>query len=446
MSYINNNNINSNAFLLSLFECAIDEALPYGHIAKYLPDDKTGKVIVIGAGKAAASMAAELETVWQGELQGVVVTRYGHTVAVNSPHTASDSSKRASASSKIDIIEAAHPVPDAAGQAVGERILSLVSDLSEDDVVICLMSGGGSALMSLPAAGLTLSDKQTVNKALLKSGAAIDEMNCVRKHLSAIKGGRLAKAVHPAKLISLAISDVPGDDTSVIASGPTVADSTTRFDALAILERYDIEIPTAVFQWLNNPKSETIKPNDPCLANSDIHIIATPQSALEAAANKAVLQGIPAYILSDCIEGEARDVAKVHAAIAKQIAEKGQPFKTPCVLLSGGETTVTVKGTGRGGRNSEFLLSLYNELQGHPQIHALAGDTDGIDGVEDNAGACITPDSFTRGQQLGLNPQHYLDNNDGYHFFSALESLVITGPTLTNVNDFRVLLILPAKE
>jgi glycerate 2-kinase len=435
MSYVNNN-INSNAFLLSLFECAIDEALPYGHIAKYLPDDKTGKAIVIGAGKAAASMAAELEAVWQGELQGVVVTRYGHTV----------SSKRASTSSKIEVIEAAHPVPDAAGQAVGERILSLVSDLREDDVVICLMSGGGSALMSLPAEGLTLSDKQTINKALLKSGAAIDEMNCVRKHLSAIKGGRLAKAVHPAKLISLAISDVPGDDTSVIASGPTVADSTTRFDALAILERYDIEIPTAVFQWLNNPKSETIKPNDPCLANSEIHIVATLQSALEAAANKAVQQGIPAYILSDCIEGEARDVAKVHAAIAKQIAEKGQPFKAPCVLLSGGETTVTVKGTGRGGRNSEFLLSLYNELQGHPQIHALAGDTDGIDGVEDNAGACITPDSSARGQRLGLNPQHYLDNNDGYHFFLALESLVITGPTLTNVNDFRALLILPAKE
>ncbi|MGF1888578.1 glycerate kinase [Photobacterium profundum] len=445
MSYVNKN-INSNAFLLSLFECAIDEALPYGHIAKYLPDDKTGKAIVIGAGKAAASMAAELEAVWQGELQGVVVTRYGHTVAANNPHMASDLLKRTTTSSKIEVIEAAHPVPDAAGQAVGERILSLVSELCEDDVVICLLSGGGSALMSLSAEGLTLSDKQTINKALLKSGAAIDEMNCVRKHLSAIKGGRLAKAVHPAKLISLAISDVPGDDTSVIASGPTVADSTTRFDALAILERYDIEIPTAVFQWLNNPKSETIKPNDPCLANSEIHIVATPQSALEAAANKAIQQGIPAYILSDCIEGEARDVAKVHAAIAKQIAEKGQPFKAPCVLLSGGETTVTVKGTGRGGRNSEFLLSLYNELQGHPQIHALAGDTDGIDGVEDNAGACITPDSFARGQRLGLNPQHYLDNNDGYHFFLALESLVITGPTLTNVNDFRALLILPAKK
>jgi hydroxypyruvate reductase len=439
MNYINGNiniNINSKAFLLSLFECAIDEALPYGHIAKYLPDDKTGKAIVIGAGKAAASMAAELEAVWQGELQGVVVTRYGHTV----------SSKRASTLPKIEVIEAAHPVPDAAGQAVGERILALVSDLREDDVVICLMSGGGSSLLSLPAEGLTLSDKQTINKALLKSGAAIDEMNCVRKHLSAIKGGRLAKAVHPAKLISLAISDVPGDDTSVIASGPTVADSTTRFDALAILERYDIAIPTAVFQWLNNPKSETVKPNDPSLVNSEIHIIATPQSALEAAAEKAIQQGIPAYILSDCIEGEARDVAKVHAAIAKQIAEKGQPFKTPCVLLSGGETTVTVKGAGRGGRNSEFLLSLYNELQGHSQIHALAGDTDGIDGVEDNAGAFITPDSFTRGQRLGLNPQHYLDNNDGYYFFSALESLVITGPTLTNVNDFRSLLVLPYKK
>lgn len=420
-------NIEPSQLLLSLFECAVDKALPQGHIAPYLPKDTTGKAVVIGAGKAAASMAAELETVWQGELEGVVVTRYGHTAPCKT----------------IKVIEAAHPVPDAAGKEVGERILSLVSGLTEKDVVICLMSGGGSALLSLPAPGISLSTKQTINKALLKSGAAIDEMNCVRKHLSAIKGGRLAKAAFPAKLISLAISDVPGDDPSVIASGPTVADPTTRFEALAILERYQIDVSPDVFAWLNNPESETVKEGDSCLDNSEFHIIATPQTVLEASAKKAESLGIPAHILSDCMEGEARDVAKVHAALAKQIAKHNQPFSAPCVLISGGETTVTVTGNGRGGRNSEFLLSLFNELKGHAQIYALAADTDGIDGVEDNAGALITPSSFQQSQVLGLKAQDFLDNNDGYHFFSHLNGLVTIGPTLTNVNDFRAILILP---
>lgn len=421
-------NIEPSQLLLSLFECAVKEALPQGHIAPYLPKDTTGKVVVIGAGKAAASMAAELEAVWQGELGGVVVTRYGHTAPCKT----------------IEVIEAAHPVPDAAGKEVGERILSLVSGLTEKDVVICLMSGGGSALLSLPAPGISLSTKQAINKALLKSGAAIDEMNCVRKHLSAIKGGRLAKAVFPAKLISLAISDVPGDDPSVIASGPTVADPTTRFEALAILERYQIDISPEVFAWLNNPESETVKEGDSCLDNSEFHIIATPQSVLEASVKKAESLGISAHILSDCMEGEAKDVAKVHAALAKQIAKHNQPFSAPCVLISGGETTVTVTGNGRGGRNSEFLLSLFNELKGHAQIYALAADTDGIDGVEDSAGALITPSSFQQSQVLGLKAQDFLDNNDGYHFFSHLNGLVTTGPTLTNVNDFRAILILPS--
>ncbi|MCG7495455.1 glycerate kinase [Vibrio sp. Of7-15] len=421
-------NIEPSQLLLSLFECAVEEALPQGHIAPYLPEDTTGKAVVIGAGKAAASMAAELEAVWQGELEGVVVTRYGHTTPCKT----------------IEVIEAAHPVPDTAGKEVGERILSLVSGLTDKDVVICLMSGGGSALLSLPAPGISLSTKQAINKALLKSGAAIDEMNCVRKHLSAIKGGRLAKAVFPAKLISLAISDVPGDDPSVIASGPTVADPTTRFEALAILERYQIDISPEVFSWLNNPESETVKEGDACLDNSEFHIIATPQSVLEASAKKAESLGIPAHILSDCMEGEAKDVAKVHAALAKQIAKYNQPFSAPCVLISGGETTVTVTGNGRGGRNSEFLLSLFNELKGHAQIYALAADTDGIDGVEDNAGALITPSSFQQSQVLGLKAQDFLDNNDGYHFFSHLNGLVTTGPTLTNVNDFRAILILPS--
>ena len=419
--------IDPEQFLTSLFEHAVDAALPAGKLAQYLPANKTGKAIVIGAGKAAASMAQELENVWQGELTGLVVTRYGHTATCQ----------------RIEVLEAAHPVPDSAGREVATRIFNLVTGLTADDLVICLLSGGGSALLSLPAAGISLDDKQAINKALLKSGAAIDEINCVRKHLSAIKGGRLAKATAPAKLITLAISDVPGDLDTVIASGPTVADPTTRHDACAILERYDIAVPNNVLSWLHSEESETVKAGDSCLTNSEFHIIATPQSALEAVAREAVNIGIPCHILSDCIEGESREVAKMHAALVKQIADKSQPFSPPCVIISGGETTVTVKGNGRGGRNSEFLLSLFQELQGHSQIYALAADTDGIDGIENNAGAIILPKHFKLSQKLALKAQDYLDNNDSYNFFNPLHSLLVTGPTLTNVNDFRAILVLP---
>ncbi|WP_120510637.1 glycerate kinase type-2 family protein [Photobacterium salinisoli] len=420
----------THAFLTALFNRAVKQALPGETLKHYLPEDRTGKAVVIGAGKAAASMARALESVWEGELEGLVVTRYGHTAECQ----------------KIEVIEAAHPVPDDAGREVAERILNLVAGLNEKDLVICLLSGGGSALLSLPAPGITFSQKQQINKALLKSGAAIDEMNCVRKHLSAIKGGRLAKAVAPAQLITLAISDVPGDEATVIASGPTVADPTTSKDALDILSRYQVSVPDSVTEWLHSPESETVKPGDACLERARFELIASPQLSLEAAAEEASQWGIPAHILSDCIEGESRDVAKVHAALAKQIADRGQPFTAPCVLLSGGETTVTVRGEGRGGRNSEFLLSLYHELQGHPQIFALAADTDGIDGVEDNAGAVLNPQSYHQGQALELNSQDYLDNNDGYTFFKQLDSLLTTGPTLTNVNDFRAILILPKEE
>ncbi|RJX75578.1 glycerate kinase [Vibrio sinensis] len=429
-------------FLHTLFSTAVNEALPKNHIEPFLSKDVYsrsanlgGRTVVIGAGKAAASMAAELESVWQknteqdlamGELEGVVVTRYGHTQACQF----------------IQVIEAAHPVPDEMGLEVGQQILDMVTGLTEDDTVICLLSGGGSALLSLPGGDISLKEKQAINKALLKSGAAIDEMNCVRKHLSAIKGGRLAQAAFPAQVISLAISDVPGDDISVIASGPTVADKTTRFDALSILKRYEIDLPNSAFEWLNREESETVKADAPCWVRSSAKIIATPQSALEAAAAQSEKLGVSAYILSDCIEGEARDVAKVHAALAKQIADKGQPFKKPCVLLSGGETTVTVKGHGRGGRNCEFLLSLYNELKGHPEIYALAADTDGIDGVEDNAGAWITPKSWHDANQLRLKASDFLDNNNSYAFFQQTKTLLTTGPTLTNVNDFRAILIL----
>ena len=419
--------IDPEQFLTSLFEHAVDAALPAGKLAQYLPANKTGKAIVIGAGKAAASMAQELENVWQGELTGLVVTRYGHTATCQ----------------RIEVLEAAHPVPDSAGREVATRIFNLVTGLTADDLVICLLSGGGSALLSLPAAGISLDDKQAINKALLKSGAAIDEINCVRKHLSAIKGGRLAKATAPAKLITLAISDVPGDLDTVIASGPTVADPTTRHDACAILERYDIAVPNNVLSWLHSEESETVKAGDSCLTNSEFHIIATPQSALEAVAREAVNIGIPCHILSDCIEGESREVAKMHAALVKQIADKSQPFSPPCVIISGGETTVTVKGNGRGGRNSEFLLSLFQELQGHSQIYELAANTDGIDGIENNAGAIILPKHFKLSQKLALKAQDYLDNNDSYNFFNPLHSLLVTGPTLTNVNDFRAILVLP---
>jgi hydroxypyruvate reductase len=333
-------------------------------------------------------------------------------------------------------------VPDEAGRAAAARILALTEGLTADDLVLCLVSGGGSALLSLPAPGLTLEDKQAINRALLKSGAAIDEMNCVRKHLSAIKGGRLAARCTPAKVVTLLISDVPGDAPEVIASGPTVPDPTTCADALAILARHGIELPPAARAGLESGAFETPKPGDPRFAGHAVHMIATPQQSLEAAAAVARAAGVEAHILSDEIEGESREVGKVHAALARAVARRGAPFAKPCVILSGGETTVTVKSKGgRGGRATEFLLGCAIALQGEPGVHVLAADTDGIDGVEDNAGAVVTPDTLARAEALGLKAQAFLDRHDAYPFFSALGDLVVPGPTFTNVNDFRALLV-----
>ena len=419
------------ALLRRMFDAAIASAQPALCIPPHLPkreDAPRGRLVVIGAGKASAAMARAVEDHWPGpksQLSGLVVTRYGYAVPCE----------------HIDIAEAAHPVPDAAGLAAAERLLAMVQGLSPDDLVLCLISGGGSSLLPLPAPGLTLEHKQAVNRALLNSGAAISEMNCVRRHLSAIKGGRLAAACHPARVLTLLLSDVPGDDPIDIASGPTAPDPTTCADALAIVRRYAIELPRAVREVLESGRGESIKPGDPRLARAETRMIATPQIALEAAAAVARDAGITPYIFGDAIEGEARDVGKVLAGIALQVAQRGQPVAAPCVLLSGGETTVTVRGQGRGGRNVEFLLALGIALNGHPRVHALAGDTDGVDGQEEIAGAVLAPDSLARAWALGIAPKDRLADNDGHGFFEALGDAVITGPTLTNVNDFRAILI-----
>jgi glycerate 2-kinase len=415
-------------FLQSLFAAAIASADPARRISLYLPDKPKGRTIVVGAGKAAASMARAFEDAWTGDLTGLVVTRYGHAVPTQ----------------RIEVVEASHPVPDAAGEAAARRILERVQGLTADDLVVCLISGGGSSLLSLPAPGLTLADKQAINKALLKSGANIGEMNVVRRHLSAIKGGRLGAACHPAKVVTLLISDVPGDDPKVIASGPTVPDPTTCADALALLQRYGVDASPPARALLESGQGETVKPGDPRLPTPDVRLIATPQMALEAAAALAAREGVTAHILSDRIEGEAKDVGKVMAGLALQVASRGQPFAPPCVLLSGGETTVTVRGQGRGGRNVEFLLALALTLDGHPGIHAFAGDTDGVDGLEEIAGAYLAPDSLGRAWGQGINPHESLAQNDGHGFFEVLGASIVTGPTLTNVNDFRAVLITEA--
>ncbi|MEJ1995956.1 MAG: glycerate kinase [Limibacillus sp.] len=417
----------ANAFLRNLFDAALAAADPAVALPPHLPEAPKGRTLVVGAGKAAAAMARAVEQAWDGPLEGLVVTRYGHAVPCD----------------KIEVVEAAHPIPDDAGLKAAERILDLARGLGEDDLLLCLISGGGSSLLSLPAEGLTLADKQAVNKALLRSGADIGEMNCLRKHLSAIKGGRLAAAAHPARCVSLLISDVPGDDPATIASGPTVGDPTTLEDARAVLEKYGIEPPEAVARHLEKPGSETPKPEDAQLARSEVRMIAAPQTSLEAAAELARESGVTPLILGDAIEGEAREVARVMAAMAQQAARHGQPAPAPCVLLSGGETTVTLRGQGRGGRNAEFLLALCVALKGAPGIHAIACDTDGIDGSEDNAGALLSPDSLQRAEAKGVSAKARLADNDGYGFFEALGDLVVTGPTLTNVNDFRAILILP---
>lgn len=411
--------------LQQMFHAAIEAAQSAHCVPPHLPELRRGRLIVIGAGKASAAMALAVEDNWPGELSGLVVTRYGYGVPCK----------------RIEIVEAAHPVPDAAGLAAAGRIRDLVGNLNADDTVLCLISGGGSALLALPLAGITLEDKQAVSRALLKSGASISEMNCVRRHLSAIKGGRLAAACHPARVVTLLISDVPGDNPCDIASGPTVGDASTCADALAIVRRYGIDLPPHVREILESGAGESIKPDDPVLARIETHMIATPQMALEAAARVAAAHGYTAHILGDSIEGEAADVGKVMAGMALQVARHGQPFKAPCILLSGGETTVTVSGSGRGGRNVEFLLSLGVALEGRAGIHALAGDTDGVDGQEEIAGAYLAPHSLQRAWGMGIRPKDSLDNNDGHAFFSALGDSIITGPTLTNVNDFRAILI-----
>jgi glycerate 2-kinase len=411
--------------LRAMFDAAIARAMPDKCVPPFLPEPPKGRTIVVGAGKAAATMAKAVEEHWPGELSGLVVTRYGHHAPCR----------------RIEVVEAAHPVPDLAGREAAERILRMVQGLDKDDLVLCLISGGGSALLALPAPGLTLQDKQVINRALLKSGANITEMNCVRKHLSAIKGGRLAAACYPARVVTLTISDVPGDDPAVIASGPTVPDRTTFADARAILEKYAITEPFSVVEHLRAARDETPKPGDPRLARCETHLVAAPQQSLEAAAEVARADGVTPIILGDSLEGESREVAMVHAGIARQVVRHGQPAKAPCVLLSGGETTVTVRGHGRGGRNVEFLLALAVALDGQPGVYALAGDTDGVDGTEDNAGALLGPDTLARAAALGVDAKARLADNDGYTFFSALGDLVKTGPTLTNVNDLRAILV-----
>ncbi len=426
-------------FLAHLFHTAVARALPLQSMAAFLPPPPRGRTIVLGAGKAGGSMAQALEALWPADapLDGLVVTRYHHIPP-----------RPEGLALRIEVVEAAHPVPDAAGLAAAQRMLALTQGLSTDDLVLCLISGGGSALLTLPADGLTLEDKQRINKALLHSGANIAEMNCVRKHLSSIKGGRLAAACAPAQVVTLTISDVPGDDPSIIASGPTVPDATSCADALAVLQRYGIEIPAPLRAQLCQGLLETPKPGDKAFEGHRVHLIATPRQSLEAAAAMARSAGIAAHILSDEMEGESREVGKVHAALARTVALRGQPFARPCVILSGGETTVTVRpqapGTprGRGGRAGEFCLGLAQALQSQAGVYALAADTDGIDGMEDNAGAHVGPDTLARARGLGLRIDGHLDRNDAYSYFAALGDLVFSGPTHTNVNDFRALLIL----
>jgi len=415
-------------FLTHLFESALAAVDPAQLIRQHLPPPPRGRTVVIGAGKAAARMAAAVEQHWQGELSGLVVTRYAHGAPTR----------------RIEVIEAGHPVPDAAGVRAATRMLELVRGLGEDDLVLCLVSGGGSALLSLPAPGITAEEKRDINRQLLRSGAPIGEMNCVRRHLSAVKGGRLALACHPARVLTLVVSDVPGDDPAVVASGPTVPDGSSGADALALLERYGIAVSDAARAVLADPALAAPRPDDPRLARNETVVIATAQAALDAAANAARAAGITPLILSNSIEGEARDVAIVHAAIARQVLEHGQPLQKPCVILSGGETSVTVRGKGRGGRNAEFLLALGIALRGLPGVHAIACDTDGIDGTEDNAGAVLGPDTLARAAAKGLDPAAMLRDNDGYSLFAALDDLIITGPTRTNVNDFRAIVITAA--
>ncbi len=416
--------IDPDQLLRSLFDAAVAAASPDICVPPYLPPPPKGRTVLVGAGKAAASMARAVETYWQGPVEGLVVTRYGHGVPTRF----------------IEVVEAGHPMPDDAGEEAARRIIARVRGLTADDLMLALISGGGSALLSLPAPGLTLTDKQAVNEALLKSGAAIGEINCVRKHLSAVKGGRLALAAQPARIVSLIISDVPGDDPATVASGPTVPDATTLADARAVLAKYDIDPPAAVAAHLADPASETPKPGDARFAHVENRVIATAKQSLDAAAEVARKAGVTPIILGDAIEGEARTVAAEHARLA---LDHARTATSPLVLISGGETSVTVRGNGHGGRNAEYLLALALALNSTAGIRAIACDTDGIDGTENNAGARLTPDTLARAARLGLDARAMLGDNDGYSFFSALGDLIVTGPTRTNINDFRAILVKP---
>ena len=419
--------MNEREFMRRLFDAAIAAADPLLCVAPHLPPRPKGRTIVVGAGKASAAMAQAVERAWDGKLEGLVVTRDGYGATCE----------------RIEIVEASHPVPDARGRDAAARILKKVQGLTKDDLVLCLVSGGASALLALPADGIALEDKQAVNRALLRCGATISEMNCLRKHLSAIKGGRLARAAQPAQLVTLLVSDVPGDSPAVIGSGPTVPDPTSYDDARAIVAKYGIDVPASVRARLDAGADETPKPGDPEFARAQTIIVARPQASLEAAAKIARAAGVHPVILGDSLEGEAREVAIVHAGIARQVLNHDQPAAKPALLLSGGETTVTIRGKGRGGRNAEFLLALAVALQAAPGVHAIAGDTDGIDGSEDNAGAIIGPDTLERAARQGIDAKARLADNDAYGFFDALGDLVTTGPTLTNVNDFRAILVDP---
>ncbi|MGE4527058.1 MAG: glycerate kinase [Rhodospirillaceae bacterium] len=411
--------------LRSLFMAGLHAASPELCLAPHVPAPAAGRTIVVGAGKAAGSMALAFEKRWTGDrLEGLVVTRYGHACPTR----------------KIEVVEAAHPVPDAAGRQAAERMLAMVQGLSADDLVVCLISGGGSALLALPAPGISFEAKRDINMQLLLCGADIGEINCVRKHLSAIKGGRLAAAAAPARVLTLAISDVVGNDPATIASGPTVPDPSTLAMARDIVARYKLACPPEIAARLADPAAETPKPGDPRLARAEYRLIGSPVASLEAAAALAADAGYKVVNLGDGIEGDAHDVAREQAEMA--LAAKRRGIKT--CILSGGETTVQVKGSGRGGRNTEYLLAFTLALAGEPGIFALACDTDGIDGTEDNAGAFYVPDHWDQAQSLGLSPADYLTNNDAYGFFQAIDALVETGPTLTNVNDFRAILVDPA--
>ena len=426
------------AFLARLYHAAVQRALPLQNMAAFLPPPPKGRTLVLGAGKAGGAMAHALEALWPEDaaLSGLVVTRYQHTPP-----------RPAGLRPRIAVVEAGHPVPDSAGMDAARKMMALTQGLTVDDLVLCLMSGGGSALLTLPAEGLDLADKQRISRELLACGATIAEMNSVRKHLSGIKGGRLALACTPAQVVTLAISDVPGDDVSTIASGPSVADASTCAQALEVLRRYGIGVPAATQTALENGQLETPKPDNAVFKGHAVHCIATPRQSLEAAAALARSEGLAAYLLSDAIEGESRDVGIVHAAIARAVAANDQPFRKPCVILSGGETTVTLRRVpdgqtpGRGGRAGEFCLGLAKALQGQSGVYALAADTDGVDGVENNAGAWVLPDTLARAVQHGLHIDDALGRNDAYGFFSALGDLLLTGPTYTNVNDFRAILV-----